>query len=184
MSKLLSKLLQIVIFPAALIVVSKLIGLYFVITYFNLEYFLDTKPEEIYSLQIYFANQTETVLANSVSNLFMLVAIATFTIYFLLKYRLSLLASYNPRTLVKLNNVNLLSWVNKKGNTFLKVFVWLTFLWLTSIITIADSLNNNTFIWIATLAFLVAITSTWVLIRTFEIEGEIIYPHNKASNLY
>ncbi len=184
MSKLLKKFLQIVIFPAALLVVSKLLGLYFAITYFNLDFFLDTEPEEIYSLQIYFTNQGDTLLANSVSNLMMFCAIAAVSIYFLIKYRLSLLASYNPRTLVKLNNINLLSWVHKKGNTFLRVFVWIMFLWVASITIIADTLAQNSFPFISILTFIVSIISTWVLIRTFEIEGEIIYPHSKASNLF
>ena len=184
MSKILSKFLQIVIFPAALLVVSKVAGLYFAIIYFKLDFFLETKPEEIYSLQIYFTNQTETLIANSVSNLFMLLTIGGVTIYFLIKYRLSLLASYNPKTLVKLNNLNLLPWINKKNNTFLRVFVWIVFLWFTCITIIADVFTNSTFSWIGTLAFLVTIISTWVLIRTFEIEGEIIYPHSKTSNLY
>lgn len=184
MSKLLSKFLQIIIFPAALLVVSKAIGLYIATMYFNLNFFLETQPEEIYSLQIYFTDTNETLIANSVSNLVMFCAIASVTTYFLIKYRLSLLATYNPKTLVKLNNWNMLSWVNKKGTTFLKVFVWIMFLWITSILIIVDVISQNTVSWIALFAFIVTIMSTWILIRTFEIEGEIIYPHNETSNLY
>ncbi len=184
MSKLLSKFLQIVIFPTALLVVSKVLGLYIAVMYFNLNFFLETHPEEIYSLQIYFTNSNETLIANSVSNLVMFCAIASVAAYFLIKYRLSLLATYNPRTLVKLNNWNMLSWVNKKDSTFLKVFVWTMFLWITSILIIVDVISQNTVGWIGIFAFVVTIISTWVLIRTFEIEGEIIYPHSETSNLY
>lgn len=184
MSKLLRKLLQNIILPAALLVVSRVAGLYFAITLFNLDFFLETRPEQIYSLQIYFTNQTDALLASSISNLTMLFTISLIAIYFLIKYRLSILAAYNPRILVKLNNLNLMPWVNNKNNTFLRVFVWITFLWIVSIILIADVLTQNAFSWIAIISFLTAVMSTWVLIRTFEIEGEIIYPHSKISNLY
>ncbi len=184
MSKLLRKFLQNVIFPAALVIVSKVGGLYFAITFYNLDFFLETRPEKIYSLQIYFTEHGQALFANSISNLIMFLAIAVVTIYFLIKYRLSLLASYNPKTLVKLNNLNLIPWINNKNNTFLRVFIWLMFLWIISIIIVTDTIAQNSFPWIATLAFVVTITSTWVLIRTFEIEGEIIYPHSKTSNLY
>ena len=184
MSKLLRKLLQYIILPAALLVVSRVAGLYFAVTFFNLDFFLETKPEQIYSLQIYFTNQTDALLASSVSNLTMFFTISLIAIYFLIKYRLSILAAYNPKVLVKLNNLNLMSWVNNKNNTFLRVFVWITFLWIVSIILIADVLSQNSFPWIAIISFLTTVMSTWTLIRTFEIEGEIIYPHSKISNLY
>jgi hypothetical protein len=184
MSKLLRKFLQIVILPAALLVVSKVVGLYFAITFFNLEFFLETRPEQIYSIQLYFTNQADTILANSISNLAMFLTISLMTIYFLTKYRLSLLASYNPRVLVKLNNLNLMPWVTSKNNTFLKVFVWIMFLWVVCVTVIADVLSQSSFFWIAGLTFLITIMSTWILIRTFEIEGEIVYPHSKTSNLY
>ncbi len=184
MSKLLRKFLQYIILPTALLIVSKVVGLYVAITFFNLDFFLETRPEQIYSLQIYFTNQTDAVLANSISNLTMFLSISFVTIYFLIKYRLSILATYNPRILVKLNNLNLMIWINNKKNTFLRVFVWVMFLWIICITVVTDTLSGSSFSWISILTFLVTIISTWVLIRTFEIEGEIIYPHNRTSNLY
>jgi|GEM_PF-635109 len=183
MSKLLKKFLQNMILPAALLVVSKVAGLYFAITFFNLDFFLETRPEQVYSLQIYFTNQTDTLLASSTSNFTMFLTMSLMTIYFLVKYRLLILSAYNPRVLVKLNNLNLMPWVNDKRNTFLRVFTWNIFLWITSIVIIADVISQNSFSWIAIISFLVATTSTWVLVRTFEIEGEIIYPHSEISNL-
>ncbi len=184
MSKLLRKFLQYIILPSALLVVSKVVGLYIAITVFNLDFFLETRPEQIYSLQIYFTSGSDALFANSVSNLIMFLTISVFSIYFLIKYRLSLLVTHNPKTLVKINNLNLLPWINSRGNTFLKVFVWIMFLWVVSMTVIVDALSQNTYAWIGVLAFLVTIMSSWVLIRTFEIEGEIIYPHSKTSNLY
>ncbi len=184
MSKLLRKLLQYIILPAALLVVSRVAGIYFAVNFFNLDFFLETQPEQIYSLQIYFTNQADALLASSISNLTMLITISSLAVYYLIKYRLSILAAYNPKVLVKLNNLNLMPWVNNKNNTFLKTFVWITFLWIVSIILIADVLSQDSSLWIAILSFLTAIISTWALIRTFEIEGEIIYPHSKVSNLY
>ena len=184
MSKLLKKFLQYIVLPAALMIVSKVGGLYIAISFFNLEFFIETRPEQIYSLQIYFTNNTDAVLASSISNLTMFLTIALISIYFLIRYRLSLLAAYNPRILVKLNNFNLMPWANGKNNTFLKVFIWLMFLWVVSITIIADVISENSFAWIGMSAFVITTISTWVLIRTFEIEGEIIYPHNKTSNLY
>ena len=184
MSNLLRKFLQNIILPTALLVVSKVLGLYFAITFFNLDFFLETRPEQIYSIQIYFTNNSETILASSLSNLTMLLIMSVVASYFLIKYRLSVLSTYNPKILVKLNNLNLMPWVNSKSNTFLKVFIWVMFLWIACINIVADVLSQNTFLWIGVIAFVVSIVSSWVLIRTFEIEGEIIYPHSSTSNLY
>ncbi len=184
MSKLLKSFLQNVILPAALLVVSKVAGLYLAITLYQLDFFLDTRPGGIYSLQIYFTNNQDTLIANSFSNLVMFFSIALTTIYFLIKYRFSLLVTYDPKSMVKFNNLNLLPWINKKGNTFLRVFVWSLFLWVACITIITDEIARNNFSWISLSTFIVTIVSSWVLIRTFEIEGEIIYPHSKTSNLY
>ncbi len=184
MSKLLKNFLKYIILPSATIIVSKVVGLYFAINFFNLDFFLETRPEQIYSVQLYFVSQGDALIANSVSNLFMLGSIGLISIYFLTRYRLSKLAEYNPRVLVKLNNLYLMPWVNKKGDTFLKIFVWVLFLWVVSINSVVDTIGGNSFLWIAILSLTISVLSTWVLIRTFEIEDEILYSSNKAPNLY
>ncbi len=184
MSKLLSKFLQSIILPSALLIVSKVTGLYIAVKLFNLDPFIENKPEQIYSLQIYFTNQTEALLANSVSNLTMLLVFSLLTAFFLTRYRLSVLANNNPKILLKINNLNLTSWINNKNNTFLKVFVWTMFLWIVCIKILVDVISQSSFLWIGGIAFIITLISTWVLIRTFEIEGEIIYSHNNTSKLY
>jgi hypothetical protein len=184
MSKLLKRLLQTIILPAAMIIVAKVGGLYLAIIYFKLDFFLETRPEGIYSIQLYFTNHSATLIANSWANISMLIVMTLFTAYFLLRYRLSLTSIYNPRTLVKLNRFNLLSWANKKGVSFLKVFVWIVFLWIACITIIADVISQNTFAWVGSIAFVLTILSTWILIRTFEMEAQTIYPESNTSNLY
>ena len=184
MSKLLSKFLQNIILPSAMLIVSKIVGLYFAVKFFNLDFFVDNQQESMYSLQIYFTNRADTLLANSVSNITMFSVMGLFTLYFLLRYRFSLMATYSPKTLVKFNKLNLLQWIHSRGNTFLKVLTWIIFLWVASITIIADSLIQDSFYWIGLVAFVVSIIFTSVLVRTFEIEGEIIYPHSKTSKLY
>ncbi len=184
MSKLLKRFLQNIIFPCALLVVSKVAGLYLASWMFDLKFFLDTKTNHFFSIQIYFENTTQAMLANSVSNIVSFATIAIFTAYFLMKYRLSLLTSSNPKVLVKLNNWNLIPWINTKGNSFLKVFIWTMFLWILSIIIIADIISQNSFLWIGVISSICTILLSWILIRTFEIESEINYPHSKTSNLY
>ncbi len=184
MSKLLKNFLKYIILPSATIIVSKVVGLYFAISFFNLDFFLETRREQIYSVQLYFVDQADTLIANSISNIFMLVALGLISTYFLTRYRLSKLAEHNPKILVKLNNLYLMPWVNKKGNSFLKVLVWVLFLWVVAINSIVDTIGGNSFLWIAILSLTISVLSTWVLIRTFEIESEIIYSSNKTPNLF
>lgn len=184
MSNLLKNFLKYIILPSATIIVSKVVGLYFAVQFFNLDFFLETRPEQIYSVQLYFANQGDALVANSVSNLFMLGAIGLISIYFLTRYRLSKLAEYNPRILVKLNNLYLMPWVNRKGNTFLKVFIWILFLWIVSVNSVVDAIGGNSFHWVAILSLTISVLSTWVLIRTFEIESEFLYSNSKTPNLF
>lgn len=183
MSNLLKRVLKISILPAALIIVAKVIGLYIAIKYFHLEVFIDNNPENMFSIQLFFMDSTSTLLANSVSNFAVLVTLAAVNTYLIFKYRLAIVYNNNPKTIVKLTKLNLISWVNKKDNDFMKVFVWTVFLWMVCFIIMSDVFAQGTYQWIGIFAFVVCTISTWVLIRTFEIESQIIYP-DQPNKLY
>jgi hypothetical protein len=170
MSKILRKILKILVLPAALMVLSKAAGLYLATLIFNLEVFLETHVDGIFSIQVFFLDRESTILANSFSNAFMLFIFTVATVSLVLKYWFSVTSKYNPKTLIRLNNLNLISWINEKDNSFLKVLVWIVFMWIIAILTISDILKQHSYEWLGVIAFVVVIILTWILIRTFETE--------------
>lgn len=170
MSKILRKTLKILVLPAALMVLSKAAGLYLATLIFNLEVFLETHVDGVFSIQVFFLDRESTILANSFSNAFMLFIFTVATVALVIKYWFSVTSKYNPKTLIRLNNLNLISWVNEKDNSFLKVFIWIVFMWIIAILAISDTLKQYAYEWIGVIAFIVVIILTWILIRTLEME--------------
>ncbi len=170
MSKILRKTLKILVLPAALMVLSKAVGIYIAAIIFDLEVFLETHVDGIFSIQVFFLDKESTVLANSFSNAFMLFVFTVATVSLVLKYWFSVTSKYNPKTLIRLSNLNLISWVNEKDNSFLKVLIWVIFMWIIAILTISDILKQYAYEWIGVIAFVIVIILTWILIRTLETE--------------
>lgn len=181
MSQLIRRLIKTAIFPAALMIVSKVAGLILAVSILNLNVYFANDINGIFSFQIYFLNEGETFIANSFSNAFMILVMAVFTMYFVIRYYVSSTAGKNPRTIVKLVKLNLLSWVTSKSNGFIRAFVWTIFFLASSLIVIASSLNTATFAIIGIASFLVLVVNVWLLIRGFEIDSESIYP---KENIY
>jgi len=183
MSKILKAVLKNLILPASLLVVSRVVGLYLATKIYGLQAILDTQAEGWFSVRVLFLDQDSTVLANSFSNIFMLTVFTLAGVYLALKYWLSVNLKYDPRTLVKLNNLNLLSWASEKGNTFIRVFIWIIFIWIITVLIISDTLQLQSYDWIGVMSFIVAIILTWLVLRCLEKELECLSNSNKC-NIY
>jgi len=179
MSKILKRALKYSITPAILMVVGKLLGIILFSAIYGYTFEIGNEIDGIFSTQIFFNDPTVTLFINSFSNLTLLIVIAVPTFYFLIKTSIFQSTLDNPRTIVKITRFNILKWITNDDTSFLKIFIWCTFLWITSAIIVATTIQGNTYTWIGILAGVVALISALGSIKTFEVETNKVYPDNR-----
>jgi hypothetical protein len=183
MSKLLKRALRLAVTPASLMIVGKLLAIGALVTLYNLDFTVTNSSSSLFSIQLLFTNERDTLFVNSVSNLVSLALIALPTYYMLARRTLLKDVQSNPRTVVKLTKINILKWVTKQETTFMQILIWTVFLWVISGITISSSVLLQTYSWIAIAAGVLSVVSAWGLLRTFEIETDRIYPKDNSRYL-
>lgn len=159
-------------------IAGKLLGLFLASILYDLNIQLDNDINGIFSVQLFYTDAGETFLANSISDLTMIVLLAIPVLYFIFKTSIYQSSMNNPRTIVKMTKFNITKWITKDNSSFLKTFIWSSFLCLASIITVAHSLQGNTYAWIGYIAAFLTLFSIWGAIKTFETETAKIYPRD------
>ena len=123
MSKLLRKILSAALFPAALIIVSKIIGMILVNSFFGLEWYLQTNTQTFFSVQIVYPDLTTAIMCNSYSNLFVLI-VMLIGVRVLLFQSMNLNSSHqNPKVLVKLVQFDFIMWLSESNVIFPRLAV-------------------------------------------------------------
>lgn len=181
MSKLLTRALKISLTPAILLIAGKFLGILGTSLIYNLNFQISNDLGTDFSVQIFFPDASTTLFVNSISNLIMIIFIAIPLIIFITKTYLYNTVAKNPRTIIKMTRFNMLKWITSKDTSFLKIFIWCAFLWIACGITIAHTLQGNTYEWVGILAGSLALLASLFTIKTFEIETDNIYPteHNR-----
>lgn len=162
-------------------VAAKFLGILGVSSLYNLTYYIDNQIEGIYSVQICYTDPSSTIFVNSISDIIMIAMLAIPTFYLITKTLLYQTTLQNPRTIVKITKLNLLRWITKKGTSFLQIFIWASFLIVSSAITVAHSVQNNAYGWTGTIAFVIGILAIWGTMKTYQLETDKIYP---KENIY
>ena len=176
MSKLLKRALKISIAPAILLIAGKFLGILGTSLIYNLNFQISNDLGRTFSVQIFFSDPTTTLFVNSISNLVMVAFIVIPLLAFIIKMSLYNTVAKNPRTIVKMTRFNMLKWITSKETSFLTIFIWCAFLWIACSITVAHTLQGNTYEWIGILAGVLALMASLFTIKTFEIETDNIYP--------
>ncbi len=160
-------------------IAGKFLGLLIINIIYDFNFQIDNDLQGIFSVQLYYTDQTTTLFANSISNLIMILTIALPLVYFVAKTLFYQKALNNPRTIVKMTKLNVNKWITKDDSSFLKIFIWSCFLWLSSMVTISHSIQGITYEYIAIIAVILTILTTWGAVKTFESETDKIYPRDK-----
>ena len=182
MSKLLRRALKISVWPAILMIASKLAGILIANKVYNLPFYIDNEINGPFSVQLYYTDSATTLFVNSYSNLLMIIVLAIPTFYFIIKTSIYQSTFQNPRTIVKVTKFNLVKWITKKDTSFLQIFIWSSFLLVASLVVIAQALQNNTYSWIAIIAGVSSLFAIWGTVKTYELEIDKIYP--REDRLY
>lgn len=184
MSILLKKALKLSILPAVLMVAGKFVGVMALIVAYNLQFEVGNEITGIFSTQIFLSDEASTIFVNSLSDLAMLVVLGVPTLYMIVRTTILQSAKNNPRTIAKMVKFNVLKWVTSNTATFLKIFIWSTFVLIASIITVSNSLNGESYAWVGVVAGVLSLLSIWGLVKTFEIETDRVYPNNREHSYF
>lgn len=178
MSKLLKKILRAAVFPASLMIVSKVAGIYLLTKLKDLEWAIQTNIGNIFSVKVVYPDFETALAVNSFSNLIMYAAILIgvgillFQAYFLHN------SHQDPKVLVKLIQFDFILWLIETKTLFPKLSVWLAFLWTATILILTQAIQSETHAWVAYIALPITIISTWLAARDFEREVHTFLPEN------
>lgn len=176
MSKSLIKLLDNALLPAALMVVSKFIGILLTIQLFNISWTVQETPNNVFAFQTILSSQ-DALLVTSYSDLFMFTVLAFgFTVHilravFLHKSHVSL------DLLTRLAHKDLLNLLKSSYEIYHGASVWLLFMWVTSILVLSNVINNFVFSWIGPVVLLVSTLLTIVFLQDVYRELEYLRQH-------
>jgi hypothetical protein len=165
-------------------IAGKFVGVMAIIIAYNLQFEIGNEISGIFSTQIFLANQSNTLFVNSISDLLMLLVLALPTLYMIIHTTILQKTKTNPRTIAKVVKFNMLKWVTSSNSTFLQIFIWTTFLLISSIIAVSNSISGESFLWIGIIGGVLSLLCIWGLIKTFEIETDKVYPNNNKHSYY
>jgi len=183
MLKLLKRALKVSLLPAVLMIVVKFVAVFGLAFLQDFDYSIGNNFYGLFTVQVYFDNPITTTYVNSISNFILLLAIGIPTFYLHVKEFYYRKAQGNPKTIVKLTNLNLLKWITSQKAGFLNAFIWTCFFWVTSAIILSSTMNSETYLWIGAISALGIVLSAWGLLTTFELETARIYPEDKHGYL-
>jgi hypothetical protein len=184
MSILLKKALRLSILPAVLMIAGKFVGVIALIIAYNLNFEVGNELNGIFSTQIFLADNSITLFVNSISDMAMLIVLGIPTLYMIIRTTVLQSATENPRTIAKVIKFNMLKWVTSNNSTFLQIFIWTSFLLISSVITISNSLQGDSYTWVGITGGVLTLFSIWGLIKTFEIETDKVYPNSNSHSYY
>ncbi len=160
-------------------IAGKALGIFLVSAKYGFPLELGNDINGFFSTQIYFEDSQVTQFVNSMSDLIMLIVIAVPTLYQIVKTFLFQSSLSNPKTIVKIVKFNMIQWITRDDTTFLQIFVWCAFLWLCTGLIIKNSLEGDTYTWIAYISGSLSLLSGLGALKTFEIEISRVYPDSK-----
>lgn len=182
MSKILLKILDKVIFPAATLVVTKVFGLYLSTQIFHLNWYVKnyTTAGDIFSVRFVFESPEAALLANTFSNILMFIAVVLICGLILIRAYHLHTTHQNPRVIARLAKINLLGLISNTEDILTDAFVWFTALWIAAIVCIYTALNGNAYLWIAPVTFTLSLIASAMLIT--DLDKEFDYRAQKRVN--
>jgi hypothetical protein len=178
MSKLLQKILSAAFFPAALLIVSKVIGMAIANRIFELGWEIRSNAGGLFSVQVVYPDMEAAYICNSVSNLIMILTMSFGTGITLFQGYFLHTSHQNPKVLIKMIQFDFIVWLADSKTIFPNMAVWLAFLWISTLVSISQSLQSINHPWVSILGLVIAIVMTWLSAKDFEREINTFLPEN------
>jgi hypothetical protein len=163
------KILDEAIVPASILIAAKVIGLVFVNFLGNYSYTIQTGYSALPWTVVY-SSPTEALAANDYSNLFMYSIVLVGFSWILIKAHFLHDTHLPPRFAGKLARLKLWSFVQTTFEIYHQAVVWLSFLWLTTLVIFIYTLAGG-----SAVVFLIplALSSAATFLYTKDVEVEI-----------
>ncbi len=172
-AKSIVKLIDEAIFPAFVLIIAKMLGLYLASLIFNLSFEIDSQGFVKILPAVSFISMSDYITAENYSNLAMFVVAALGTIYVLVRAHFFHASHIHPKLQARLVRLNLESIIAPSYHLYHQAAIWLIYLWLTVGFLVLSSILGITHPQIAIIAFVVAANFSWVFALDVEKEVEI-----------
>ncbi len=179
MSKTLVKIVDASLFPAALMVAGKFIGLYLVLNIFNLEWGVENTPNSIVSARPVLLGE-DLAFASSYSDLFVILLMLLGFSYYVIKAVFFHSSHIDPRLATRLAINGLFDLVKDSFEIYNKASIWLLFVWLTNVTIIVNTLMGKTYTWVLLFSVTISLLLTIILLR--DVAYEINIAQGKIKN--
>lgn len=172
MSKSLINLIDLALLPAALMVVSKFLGLVLTINIFNLPWTLKEVPQTFFSIRPGLLSE-DIITANSYSDLIMYLVLAIGFSFVLVQATHFHDSHIQPRLLMRLANNNLAGLVRSSFDIYHAAAIWTIFIWLANILIWINVVMGKTYTWIGVGSLIADVVFTVLLLQDVYKEIEL-----------
>lgn len=171
MTKSLVKLIDSALIPAAVMICGKVFGLWFANYVFQLDWAIQTDPNEIFSVKIVYFSLQDRMTATSYSNIIMFSSVFVGFSLILIRALYFHSTHISPRMLARLATRNLLHLIKDSFEIYHQASVWLVILWLCLFAVLINVLIERAYSWTALFSFICTISATVMLLR--DVASEI-----------
>ncbi|KKQ35062.1 MAG: hypothetical protein US52_C0037G0003 [candidate division WS6 bacterium GW2011_GWA2_37_6] len=169
MSQTLVKILDATLFPAALMISGKFIGLYLTIQIFSLDWGIENLSNELFSSRPVMY-QDDLIVASTYSDLFLLFIMLCGFSFYVIRAVFLHSSHIDPRLITRLAVNGLLGLVKDSFEIYHRASIWLVFLWLSDITILINVLLGKTASWVLLTGFILSLLLTVVLFRDVAFE--------------
>lgn len=165
LSKTLIKLIDYAVFPAVIVVTSKVIGSIILLNKFNVGY-------EANGLSIVFKNVEGFIAVNSYSSLIMFLSVLAGLLWVLVKAHVFHDTHITPVLSATLIELELDELINDTKTIYSQSFIWLTYAWLTTAIVGIQVYYGMSYDWVFYFALALSVLATALI--AYDIEKELV----------
>ena len=171
MTKSLLQILDASLFPAALMIAGKFIGLYITLELFAVEWGVENSPNNFFSTRPVLYSE-DILLVSTNSDLFLLFVMLLGFSFYVVKATFFHDTHIDPKILARLAVAGLLGLVSSSYEIYRHATVWLIFVWVTNITILINALSGKTESWVVVVGMSASLLMTIILLRdvVFEIK--------------
>jgi hypothetical protein len=178
MSRLLTIILKKSVLPASLLIVGKLIGLWLAISLYSLNYGIANDLGERFSVQIFFYDKQETLIANTFSDAFMFFLLLVGLLIILIRAKV-FSADKEDATVVNDVETDLGKLFKVKESIVVNLIVWGVYLLIAYFLLLRNSFYHFNQAWLSAVTGTLLIILVASMFKMVEFYVDKVYPGDK-----
>lgn len=178
MSRLLTIILKKSILPASLLIVGKLIGLWLAISLYNLNYGISNDLGEAFSVQIFFYDKQQTLIANTFSDAFMFFVLLIGLLIVLIRAKV-FSADKEDSTVINDVSVQFEKLLKIKESIVVNLIVWGVYLLIAYFLLLRNSFYHYNQAWLSAITGTLLVILVASMFKMVEFYVDKIYPGDK-----